>query len=189
MFPQILEDRMPVSGQRMSHGSDDALRVRFFVAPKYQSELSRIEGRDIYDDSRMLEYIEIKVPGGDTIVRVVTPDDVKRFSAKYRQWKMEEGDNPGTSLDVLGFTEVQKDMCTRANIHSVEQLASVGDHVLASIGLSATSMRSRAQKHIASLPVVNEEVETLKSQNATLTEKLAQLTELVEGLLKKKGEK
>ena len=180
---------MPLPGQRMSHGSDDSLRVRFYVGPKYMSELSRIEGKDIYDEEKPLEYIEIKIPGGDTIVRVVTPDDIKRFSAKYRQWKLDEGDELGTPLDVLGFTETQKDMLTRANIHSVEQLSGVGDHVLSAIGLGAISMRARAQKFIAAKPVVNEEVETLKAQNATLMDKLTQLTEVVEGLMKKRGER
>lgn len=187
MFPQIQEDRMPMSGQRMSHGSDDSLIVRFFSGPKLLGEMSRIEGRDIYDEEKVVEYIEIKIPGGDKVVRVVTSDDVKRFSAKYRAWKMNEGDDLGTPLEALGFTETQKDMCTRANVHSVEQLASVGDHVLAAIGMGATNMRSRAQKYLSAQPVVNEEVETLKVQNATLMEKLTQLSEVVESLMKKKG--
>ncbi|MGA1350942.1 MAG: hypothetical protein ACO31B_07375 [Burkholderiaceae bacterium] len=186
MFPQIIEDRMPISGQVMRHGSDDALRVRFFTGPKFLGELSRIEGRDMYDQDRILEYIEIKVPGGDTVVRVATSDDIKRFSEKYRQWKLNEGGDVGTPLDALGFTDTQKDMCTRANIHSVEQLAAIGDQALASIGLGAINMRARAQRHIQAQPVVNEEVEALKAQNATLTEKLSQLTEMVEGLLLKK---
>jgi len=186
MFPQIQEDRMPASGQRMSHGNDDALIVRFFTGPKLMGELSRIEGRDIYDDEKIVEYIEIKIPGGDKVVRIVTPDDIKRFSAKYRQWKLNEGEDMGTPLEALGFTETQKDMCTRANVHSVEQLAAVGDHVLAAIGLGATNMRIRAQKYLSAKPVVNEEVETLKSQNALLSEKLAQLTEVVESLMNKK---
>lgn len=171
----------------MKHGADDSLRVRFFTGPKYLPEQSRVEERDVYDESISLEYIEIAIPGGDKIVRVATPQDIKRFSELYRQWKLNEGDNPGTPLDVLGFTATQKDMCTRASIFSVEQLAAVGDHVLASIGLSATSMRRRAQEYVAGKPVANEELDKLKAQNAEMQAKLAEMTELLQKLLKDKS--
>jgi len=189
MFPQIIEDRMPVSGQVMRHGSDDALRVRFFTGPKFLGELSRIEGRDMYDQDKILEYVEIKIPGGDTIVRVATPEDIRRFAEKYRQWKLNEGDEVGTPFEVLNFTMTQKDMLTRANIHSVEQLACIGDNALSAIGLGAINMRTRAQKYLQAQPVVNEEVEDLKAQNAALTEKLSELADVVKTLLKKKGDK
>lgn len=189
MFPQIIEDKMPVTGQVMSHGKDDSLRVRFFTGPKYLGEMSRIEGRDVYDEEKILEYVEIKVPGGDTIVRVATPEDIRRFAEKYRQWKLNEGDEVGTPFEVLSFTMTQKDMLTRANIHSVEQLAAIGDNVLAAIGLGAINMRTRAQKYLQAQPVVNHEVEELKAQNAALTEKLSELADVVKTLLKKKGDK
>lgn len=186
MFPQIIEDRMPMPGQRMRHGDDSALRVRFYIGPKYKAEESRIEGRDVYDDETQLEYIEIKVPGGDTVVRVITGEDVKRFSEQYRQWKLNEGQDPGTPLDVLGFTETQKDMCTRAHVFSVEQLSKVGDHVLSSIGIGAMNMRKRAQDYIAAKPTANAEVEALKEQMATMQKKNDELQDMLKELIKSK---
>jgi hypothetical protein len=186
MFPQIIEDRMPMPGQRMRHGDDSALRVRFYVGPKYKAEESRIEGRDVYDDSVQLEYIEIKVPGGDTVVRVVMPDDIKRFSEVYRQWKLNEGQDPGTPLDILGLTEVQKDMCTRAHVFSVEQLSKVGDHVLSAIGIGAMNMRKRAQDYLAAKPTPNAEVETLKEQMADLKKQNEELHDMLRDLVKAK---
>lgn len=185
MFPQIIEDRLPSPGQRMSHGDDSSLRVRFFLGPKFKPEQSRIEERDIYDDAEQLEYVEIRVPGGDVVVRVVTPQDVKRFSEAYRQWKLNEGQDAGTPLDALGFTETQKDMCTRASIYSIEQLAVVGDHVLAAIGLGATNMRKRAQDFIAAKPVPNEKMDAILADNARMQAQIRELTETVKTLTKK----
>lgn len=173
-------------GQRMRHGDDSALRVRFYVGPKYKAEESRIEGHDIYDEDTKLEYIEIRVPGGDTVVRVITPDDVKRFSEQYRQWKLNEGQDPGTPMDVLGFTEMQKDMCTRAHIFSVEQLSKVGDHVLTAIGIGAINMRRRAQDYIAAKPTPNAEMEALKEQMLAMQKKNDELQEMLKELVKGK---
>lgn len=186
MFPQIIEERMPSSGQRMTHGDDSALRVRFYTGPKMLHHQSRIEERDVYDDSVQIEYVEIRVPGGDTIVRVATPQDIKRFSETYRQWKLNEGDDPGTPLDVLGFTNTQKDMCTRASVFSVEQLACIGDHVLSAIGIGATNMRKRAQDFLASKPVPNAEIEALKDQNKELARTVEELLATVKELSKRK---
>lgn len=185
MFPQIVEDRMPIPGQRMSHGDDSSLRVRFYTGPKMLHEQSRIEERDVYDDSIQVEYVEIRVPGGDTVVRVATPLDIKRFSEIYRQWKLNEGQDPGTPLDILGFTNTQKDMCTRASIFSVEQLAVVGDHVLAAIGIGATNMRKRAQDYLAAKPVHNEDMETLKAEMAALKAQNEELQDLLKELVVK----
>jgi hypothetical protein len=190
MFPQIQEDKMPLPGQRMKHGSDDSLLVRFGTCPKYLPELSRIEGRDCYSDTEMVEFVEIRVPGGDVQVYTSASPEFepqkKRFAHLYRQWKLNEGENPGTPFEVLGLTEVQKDMLTRVNIHSVEQLAAVGDNVLASIGIGAINMRARAQRYIQAQPIANTEVEELKAQNAALTEKLEQLTEIVKTVVEKR---
>jgi hypothetical protein len=186
MFPQILEDRMPNSGQRMRHGDDSSLRVRFYRGPKYKAEESRIEERDIYDDAVQLEYIEIKVPGGDTVVRVVTPADIKRFSEVYRQWQLNEGQDIGTPLDVLGFTETQKDMCTRAHVFSVEQLSKVGDHVLSAIGIGAMNMRKRANDYLDAKPSKNVEVEALKEQMAAMQKQNAELQDMLKELVKGK---
>lgn len=187
MFPQIVEDRMPSPGQRMTHGDDSSLRVRFYMGPKMLHEQSRIEERDVYDDSVQVEYVEIRVPGGDTVVRIATPLDIKRFSETYRQWKLNEGEDPGTPLDALGFTVTQKDMCTRASVFSVEQLACVGDHVLSAIGLGATNMRKRAQDFVAAKPVPNADIEKLKEQNAELTKTVEELLSTVKELTRKRG--
>lgn len=186
MFPQIVEDRMPSPGQRMSHGDDSSLRVRFYTGPKMLHEQSRIEERDVYDDSIQVEYVEIRVPGGDTVVRIATPQDIKRFSEIYRQWKLNEGTDPGTPLDVLGFTNTQKDMCTRASVFSVEQLACIGDHVLSAIGIGATNMRKRAQDFLAAKPVPNAEIEALKDQNKELARTVEELLATVKELSKRK---
>jgi hypothetical protein len=186
MFPQIIEDKMPSPGQRMRHGDDSALRIRFYQGPKYKPEESRIEGRDLYDNDVQLEYVEIRVPGGDTVVRVVTNEDIKRFSEQYRQWKLNEGQDPGTPLDVLGFTETQKDMCTRAHVFSVEQLAKVGDHVLSAIGIGAMNMRKRATDYIEAKPTTNVEVEALKEQMAAMQKQNAELQEMLKDLVKSK---
>lgn len=186
MFPQIQEDRMPLPGQRMRHGDDSALRVRFYTGPKYKSEESRIEGRDVYDPEVQIEYIEIKVPGGDTIVRIATSDDVKRFSETYRRWKLDEGQDPGTPLDVLGFTEVQKDMCTRAHVFSVEQLSKIGDHALSAIGIGAMNMRRRAQDYLQARPTPNAEMEALKEQMAEMQKKNDELQDMLREFVKSK---
>jgi hypothetical protein len=189
MFPTIQEDRMPLPGQRMKHGGDESLRVRFFTAPKFLPEQSRIEERDCYDEDTILEYIEIRIPGGDIVVRVARPEDKKRFSELYRQWKLNEGEDVGTPLDVLGFTETQKDLCTRANIFSIEQLASIGDHVLSSIGIGAINMRKRAKDFISNKPVANEELDALKEQNNQLMRTVTELMEAVKALSGDKEEK
>ena len=185
MFPEIREDRMPLPGQRMKHGGDDALRVRFYNAPKFLPEQSRIEERDCFDDTVILEYVEIRIPGGDIVVRVARPEDKKRFSEIYRQWKLNEGEDTGTPLEALGMTETQKNLCTQANIFSVEQLANVGDHVLSSIGIGATNMRRRAIDFISRKPVHNEELEALKSQNQELLKTVNELMGAVKKLTSK----
>lgn len=186
MFPQIVEDKLPMPGQRMSHGDDSSLRVRFFLGPKYRPEQSRIEEKDIYDHEEQLEYVEIRIPGGDVVVRVVTPQDVKRFSELYRQWKLNEGADVGTPIDALGFTETQKDMCTRASIYSVEQLAVVGDHVLSAIGLGAVNMRKRAQDFVAAKPIPNAEMDALKEQMAVMQKKNDELQDMLREFVKSK---
>lgn len=186
MFPQIIEDRMPLPGQKMRHGDDSALRVRFYTGPKYKSQESRIEGRDVYDPEVQIEYVEIKVPGGDTIVRIATNEDVKRFSEIYRRWKLDEGEDIGTPFEVLGFTELQKDMLTRGHVFSVEQLAKIGDNALSGIGLGAMNMRRRAQEYLSARPTPNAEVEELKAQMAEMQAKNQELSEMLKDLIKSK---
>jgi hypothetical protein len=81
---------------------------------------------------------------------------------------------------------VQKDMCTRAHVFSVEQLSKIGDHALSAIGIGAMNMRRRSQDYLNARPTPNAEVEALKEQMAAMQKQNAELQDMLKELVKGK---
>lgn len=186
MYSQIIENKMPQNGQRMSHGDDSALHVVFKLAPKYDSTRSREEERDVYDTSVMLEMIEISIPGGDRVVRVATPQDKRRFNEHYRAFKAGVGEMPGTDARELGLTQNQLTKLEMLNIFTAEQLAAASDSTIQQMGPGGHDMVARAKRFVSVQAVDPAEIEQLKTQNAQMQALLLEVTTQLKELKGKK---
>jgi hypothetical protein len=186
MYAPIVENKLPQNGQRMTHGDDSGLHVRFYTKGKYDTLRSREEERDVYDETVQLEYIAISIPGGDVLHRVATPADKKRFNEIYRNFKADNGEMPGTDAAELGLTKTQLQRLEGLNIYTAEQLAAVSDSVIQQMGPGGHDMVARAKRFVAVQPVDPSEIEALKAQNKQMQDLLIEVTAQLKELKGKK---
>lgn len=134
------------------YGDDTGLYVEFYMRPVKNEKRSLEEGRPIFEDR---EYIKILSPGDktkqwDRPVRKLpqgnVPSDLDRFS---KQWLIfqRQGANvvEGTPItEWAAITRSDAESFKAMSIHTVEQMAQLGDHQLGWTG--ARAMRDKAQK-------------------------------------------
>lgn len=186
MYAPIIENKLPQNGQRMSHGDDSSLHVHFYVKGKYDTLRSREEGRDVWDESKPIEYISIAIPGGDVLHREATIQDKRRFNEHYRAFKAGQGEMPGTDARELGLTQNQLSKLELLNIFTAEQLAAASDSVIQQMGPGGHDMVARAKRFVSVQAVDPAEIEQLKTQNAKMQELLLEMSAQLKELKGKK---
>lgn len=161
------------------------------VKNKFKSET---EKRIVLEDKI---FVHVYLPGGDSIKRVVTEDDKRRWA---KQWAAFEAGSEqlldGTPLDAWPMiTQEEAEGWKILKIFSVEQLANVSDTVIQDYGMGGRSQREKAKKFLASeatsapISELKSENELLKEQIALLQKQMATFAELTEdrAATRKKG--
>lgn len=142
---------------QVSHAGDAALFVQFYMHAVRQGAASEKAGREIFKDE---EYVWIRFPGDRTkeVRRPVdmrggngSPPDPERWPTPWAAFKNSKAQvQEGTPLEEfppLGASTVLN--YKALNIHTVEQLAAVPDHVLHAMGTGGLTMRQKAQAWLA----------------------------------------
>ena len=143
--------------------------------------------------------MEVFLTGGDSTIKKLTKellgsDDLREnYASRYAAWKS-TGENKieGTPLDqwpVLNIAQVKN--LQSVEIHSIEQLAAVGEEKFQDIGLGARELREKAKAWIGAAEG-NAAITQLAAEKAQLEEKVKVLEQQVKeiaDLKKKKGKK
>ena len=174
----------------VSHGDDSGLFVRFYDESLEMPFLSEQAGHPVYQD---VPYIQIMFPGDRTkeVKRPVkmkgdesSPSDAQRFSREWEAYKAQsEAVTVGMPVtEWAPLTKSQAMALKTMNIHTVEQLAEVPDHLLSWMGAREMSQKARAWlkqagdnatalKLQAENDALRADIETLKQQFAEMSTK------------------
>jgi hypothetical protein len=170
----------------VSHGGDENLIVQFQVEPVLQGAESEKAGRPIYKDTAM---VWIRFPGDRTreVYTRAKAEHQMRFPRQWAQFqqKVSQG-HVGTPIEEWGPISKSHALTLKgSNVHTVEQLASVTDANLHSLGHGARPLRDKA---IAWLKAASDGAETnrLAAENQQLRDDLAALKEQVAELAAKR---
>ncbi len=136
-------------GNNVSHGSDDALWVKFYERAVPNTVKTQEKGRPVHD--RRI-YVRIVTPGSrDEVDRPTRPDDKMRFP---RQWeafeRQDEEVAEGTPLEAWTLVNVaQVADLKAAKIHTVDQLAALSDTQMQTLGLGGMELRNQAKAFLS----------------------------------------
>lgn len=171
----------------VTYGSDSGLYVEFHMEAEHQAYASEEAGYPVYKD---IPFVTIMFPGDNT-KKVVRPVDLKgkgdippddlRFQ---RQWASFQ--NQSTQVqDGLPITEwppITKSVAMSLkgmNVHTVQQLASIGDNALTWLG--ARELREKAKAYLsaatdgAAVLKMQTENENLRKDIASLKKQFAEM--------------
>lgn len=155
---------------RVVHGSDRECFVEFRKHPVYHEVDSQHHGRAIFHD---VDYITIIFPGDKTkkVDRPVDERDKQRFPEQWRQFEQTGVvSQVGTPLEEWGpITKSQALELKALSIHTVEQLASLGDSLLGFLG--AREYREAARKWLERVDGDKGRLDNLMSQHQELATK------------------
>lgn len=131
----------------VTHGDDSECWVEFYKHPVFMEMESTAANRPIYKD---VDYISMQFPGDKTkkVVRPVREDDMLRFPKHWASF-LETGvvAVEGTPLEEwTALTKSQALELKGLKIHTVEQLAGIGDHLLSFFG--AREYREQAKQYL-----------------------------------------
>jgi len=171
----------------VQYGSDEGLYVEFSIEAIQNQARSDEEGRPIFEDK---EYITIRIAGDNKTVRKRpvltkwegnTPPDTERWPRQYQAFKNQQSQAiDGTPITEWAAITKSDAMSMKAlNIHTVEQLAALGENNMQWLG--ARVMRDKAKafleqgksgavssKLIAENEQLKADMEALKNQMAAL---------------------
>lgn len=151
----------------ITHGDDKECYVEFRKEPIKQEAESERQGRPIFKD---IDFIRIQFPGDKTKVvdRPVTDFDKQRFPNQWRSFE-ETGAvvHEGTPINEWPpLTKSQALEFKGMGIHTVEQLANIGDHLLTFFG--ARNYRDEAKTFLEKSKGADSQIAKLQAQMAEL---------------------
>lgn len=168
------------------HGDDSSLYAEFTIEAVKNELRSAEEGRPIFEDK---EYITIRIVGDNKTVRKRpvkhnwdgnTPPDTERWARQYEAFKKQQSQEAvdGTPIHEWAMITKSDAMSLKAlNIHSVEQLANIGENNMTWLG--ARQMRDKAKawlesaKSGAGASQMQKRIEQLEADNIALKNQLA----------------
>jgi hypothetical protein len=163
----------------MGQPQRENLAVRFFLEPMVNEQKSRDAGRDIFEDTEM---VEIRVPGDrDVIRRPASAEDKKRFAVLYVAWRKNESQEAveGTPLrEWASIRASQAEELKQFGIRTIEHLANAPDNHLQQIG-PLMSLRQKARDWLAAAKD-NAILAKLRSENDDLRTRLTALENMLQ---------
>lgn len=184
----------------VTHGSDAALHVEFFVEDVYQEFESEKQGRAIY---KPVEKVRITFPGAKSdIIKHVQYQDLSdmpshpnRFPRQWAAFKAQQAQTPeGTPLEMCKFIASHRVKELKAqNVYTAEQLANLPDTILQTLGMGASRERDLAKAFLNEDTKLSELSAALASKKAmehdmaALRAQLADLSAKVQTTFEAKG--
>jgi hypothetical protein len=129
----------------VSMGSDARLYVEFYAHSEHQPFKSQEAGRPIYEKR---DYIKIIQPGErDQMIREVTDLDRMRFPRQWQAYANQQEQVPdGTPIAVMFPQDPQIcDQMRGLKVHTVEQLAGLGEEGIKRLGMGGRAYVERAK--------------------------------------------
>lgn len=177
----------------VKHGDDAGLYVEFSIEAVQNEHKSTEAGRPIFEDK---EYITIRIAGDNKTVRRRpvslkwkgdVPPDSERWPRQWQAFKNQQTQTvEGTPLTEWGMITKSDAMSMKAlNIHTVEQLAELGENNMQWMG--ARMMRDKAKAWIAQSQG-NAGLSKLQAENETLRNDLEALKNQMAALIDAKPE-
>lgn len=152
----------------MAGDKSDNARPRFYLRPVYMRFDSEKQGNPVYKD---VEYVEIHVPGEikNIVDRKVRDADKERWRPQYAAFKAQESKEFGTPIHNLpNLHPSQIALMQHINIRSIEDLASLTDSGLETLGPGARELQKMA---VAYLEAPKDRDNRLAAENAELRAK------------------
>ena len=150
---------------------------------------SKAQGREVGENK---DYVLIISPGmlKSEVHREATADDRREFREEWEAYqKGQEQRASGTPIEMLpGLDPGRRDSLKVLYIHTIEQLAGLGDGALQSVGMGGQELRERAKKYLAGggdqaalrarIASLEIEVEELMTENLALHGRLQSLQQV-----------
>lgn len=167
-----------------SNAENDTARPRFYMQAVENKSASKTEGRPVFDEREM---VEIRIPGDRLAVHVnyVSDEHRKRWPDHYAAFKRGEARAAnGTPLEHWPQITTGRVATLKAlGILSVDELASVPDNVLPSIGMGAREMREQARAYLEAA-AGGSGVSRVTAENAALKAQLDAMQAQIASLMK-----
>lgn len=164
------------NGDMVPMGNDAAYGVEF-----YNGKVPNFDNTDYIE----VPHIRLKLAGDNNRVydqpvimqsTPVRPSDPERFPREWAAFQRGElGGSSGTLL--VDWDRIEPGDVRRLELQglkTVEQLAHVGDHQLANLGMGSRALREAARQHISSVP---------DPEKAAMQDQVMKLTAVMNGML------
>ena len=172
-----------MSGQQQQKKRYAGMNVQFFYAYNENEEKSLKEGRPIFDE---IPSISIQVPGGDTTVRRIEPQDIQEYPEKYQAFKA--GSEPVTEGTPLAEWPMMPGTAMREfqylGFKTVEQVANATEDAKRKLGTLSKFVKL-AKEWLAAANSDQNDVAKLKVQLEQYQTKYAKLEEKLELLMQR----
>jgi hypothetical protein len=167
-----------VSGQQQQKKRYAGMNVQFFYAYNENEEKSLKEGRPIFDE---IPSISIQVPGGDTTVRRIEPQDIQEYPEKYQAFM--SGSEPVTEGTPLAEWPMMTGSAMREfqylGFKTVEQVANATEDAKRKLGTLSKFVKM-AKEWLAAANSDQNDVAKLRVQLEQAQAKYAKLEEKLE---------
>lgn len=173
----------------VKHGGDEDLIATFVMESVRLGAESEKAGRNIYRD---VPFLWIRFPGDRTreVKRKASDADKARFPRQWAAFQNQQTEaHEGTPIEDWGPISKSLALTYKGlNIHTVENLAAVGDHLLKNLGHGAREIRDKARAWLKSAEG-SAELLSLKSENDSLRSDIEMLKQQIAELGKKSKRK
>lgn len=163
----------------MGQPQRDNLAVRFYVVPMLNEQKTREAGRDIFEDTEM---IEIRTPGSrDVIQAVVTEADKKQYAPLYVAFRRNESQEAVEGFPLKEWASITRSQAAELatfGIRTVEHLAGAPDAHLQQIG-PLMALRQKARDWLEAAKD-NAVLAKLRSENDDLRSRLTALENMLQ---------
>jgi len=180
-MPQVDWSEIMARGQQKKRYA--GLNVQFFNAYNENEEKSLKEGRPIFDE---IPSISIQIPGGDTTVRRIEPQDIQDYPEKYAAFKA--GSEPVTDGTPLSEWPMMPGSAMREfqylGFKTVEQVANASDEARRKLGTLSKFIKM-AKEYLDAANSDQNSVAKLRVQLDNYKERYAKLEERVELLMQR----
>jgi len=184
-----MEDDLDISSLISKRQPPDACIPVFKHMPMLDHEASETAGKNVYKD---MAFVEIIIPGNakERVIRPVEDKDKTRWPEQWR--KFEQFGEAGQEIDGTPIEEWpqatpgQVKTLRAADVMTVEQLATVSDLDLQSLGMGMVALRAKAQTYVAfkndeiKIQKVSAENRKLKKSVTDLEKRLAEMQSRLE---------
>jgi hypothetical protein len=178
-FAEIDAGLEELAAAAMGQPQRENLAIRFFTEPMVNEQKSREAGRDIFEDTEM---IEIRVPGDRDVRRVPVMDEHrKRFPAVYLAWKRNESQEAVEGFPLKEWASITRSQAAELatfGIRTVEHLAGAPDANLQQIG-PLMALRQKARDWLTASKD-NAVLSKLRSENDDLRSRLTALENMLQ---------